>query len=87
MILQGYYYSNFTVIFVFYLTVKGLYIIVIVLEKGNMVNTLLFFHRVLDVYNYSVYMFKERIIIRVLYSLGYFHIYLLYISLGIYGRE
>jgi hypothetical protein len=44
-----------------------LYIIVIVLEKGNMVNTLLlFFHRVLDVYDYSVYMFKERIIIRVL---------------------
>lgn len=43
-----------------------------------MVNTLLlFFHRVLDVYDYSVYMFKERIIIRVLYSLGYFHIYLL----------
>jgi hypothetical protein len=42
-----------------------------------MVNTLLlFFHRVLDVYDYSVYMFKERIIIRVLYSLGYFHIYL-----------
>jgi hypothetical protein len=67
MILQGYYYSNFTVIFIFYLTVKGLYIIVIVLEKGNMVNTLLlFFHRVLDVYDYSVYMFKERIIIRVL---------------------
>jgi hypothetical protein len=67
MILQGYYYSPLLLFLYFYLTVKGLYIIVIVLEKGNMVNTLLlFFHRVLDVYDYSVYMFKERIIIRVL---------------------
>lgn len=59
---------NFTVIFIFYLTVKGLYIIVIVLEKGNMVNTLLgyFTRQGTSIYIYQCFRYIWKRVKRVL---------------------